>query len=89
MSVAAAVAGVALTGVTGCQTYFGGMTLPSPRYLDHYPQYFTPDPQFPLQRELNGQLDPEGAGNRVGGANPAALPAVGPVAAPAPANQGR
>jgi hypothetical protein len=83
-SLAAAVAGVVLTVSTGCQTHFGGMTLPSPRYLDHYPQYFIPDPQFPLQRELNSMLDPEAAANRAGAANPAALPAVGPVAAPAP-----
>jgi hypothetical protein len=85
MSATAALAGLALSGLTGCQTYFGGMTLPSGRYLDHYPQYFTPDPQFPLQRELNGMMDPEGAANRAGGGNPAALPAAGPVAAPAPA----
>ncbi|WP_162671342.1 hypothetical protein [Gemmata massiliana] len=30
----------------------GGLTLPSPRYLEHYPQYFAPDPAFPLPREL-------------------------------------
>ncbi|AMV28845.1 hypothetical protein VT84_30910 [Gemmata sp. SH-PL17] len=29
-----------------------GMTLPTPRYLEHYPQYFAPDPAFPLPREL-------------------------------------
>jgi hypothetical protein len=84
-SLATFVAGISVTVATGCQTHFGGMTLPSPRYLDHYPQYFTPDPEFPLQRELNSMLDPEAAGNRAGGANPAALPAVGPVVAPAPA----
>jgi hypothetical protein len=39
----------------------GGMTLPSGRYLDHYPQYFPPDPQHPLPRELAGQEDPVGA----------------------------
>jgi hypothetical protein len=30
----------------------GGMTLPSPRYLQHYPQYFPPEPPFQLPREL-------------------------------------
>ncbi len=30
----------------------GGMTLPSGRYLDHFPQYFAPDPVFPMPREL-------------------------------------
>jgi hypothetical protein len=73
----AALLGLALAGSTGCQTWTGGMTLPSPRYLDHYPQYVTPDPAFPLPRELASQEDPEGAARRAGG------PAVGPVA-PAP-----
>ena len=45
-------------GTTGCQTWFGGMTLPSGRYLQHYPQYFSPDPQHPLPRELASQEDP-------------------------------
>jgi hypothetical protein len=31
---------------------FGGMTLPSGRYLEHQPQYFPADPVFPLPREL-------------------------------------
>lgn len=43
------------------QTWYGGMTLPSPKYLEHYPQYFAPDPAFPLPRELAAQEDPEGA----------------------------
>ena len=59
-------------GLTGCQTWVGGMTLPSPRYLEHYPQYFAPDPTFPLPRELASQEDPAGAAGRAG------LPAVGP-----------
>ena len=60
-------AALALAGLTGCQTYFGGMTLPSGRYLEHYPQYFSPDPSFPLPRELASQEDPEGAARRGGG----------------------
>jgi len=48
--------GLALAGVTGCQTHVAGMTLPSGHYLEHRPQYFPPDPDFPLQRELNTQL---------------------------------
>jgi hypothetical protein len=67
---------------TGCQTWFGGMTLPSPRYLQHYPQYFAPDPAFPLPRELASQEDPEGAARRaggVGGVAPAAPGAPVPV----------
>lgn len=58
---------VALTSSTGCQTWYGGMTLPSGRYLDHFPQYFPPDPSFPLPRELASQEDPEGVARRAGG----------------------
>jgi hypothetical protein len=82
--------GLGITTVTGCQTYFGGMTLPSPHYLKHPPQYFPPDPQFPLQREYDQMLDPEGAVRRgaVGAAAAPALPAApGAVAGPLP-NQG-
>ena len=61
-SVAAAL-GVGVA-VTGCQTSVGGMTLPSPRYLEHYPQYFSPDPPFPLPRELASQEDPDGSACR-------------------------
>ncbi len=39
-------------GLTGCQTNLAGMTLPSPHYLKHRPQYFPPEPSFPLSREL-------------------------------------
>ena len=77
----AALGVVALTGLTGCQTWFGGMTLPSGRYLDHYPQYFPPDPQHPLPRELASQEDPEGAARRAGGVGAAG---VAPLAPPAP-----
>jgi hypothetical protein len=95
----AAGVGVTVFALTGCQTYpagFGGMTLPSPHYLKHYPQYFPPDPPFPLQRELDSMTNAEGlvpvpvgpAGR--GAAVPAPLPAPGalpmpgPVGAPAP-----
>jgi hypothetical protein len=79
---------VALFGLTGCQTWFGGMTLPSGRYLEHYPQYFPPDPAFPLPRELASQEDPEGAARRAGfgveGVAPVAPPAPVPAAGGAP-----
>ena len=76
--------GVALSGLTGCQTWYGGMTLPSPRYLQHYPQYFAPDPAFPLPRELASQEDPEGAARRAGfgGVGPAPAAPIPPVPAP-------
>src|SRR5438270_565730 len=45
-------AGLALTALSGCQTWTAGMTLPSPRYLQHPPQYFAPSPPYPLPREL-------------------------------------
>lgn len=82
-SVAAFLA-LALMSSTGCQTQFGGMTLPSPRYLEHYPQYAAPDPAFPLPRELASQEDPEGAARRAGGVG------VAPAApgAPVPAGGG-
>jgi hypothetical protein len=32
-----------------------GMTLPSPHYLEHPPQYVPPSPPFPLSRELAQQ----------------------------------
>jgi hypothetical protein len=77
--------GIALTG-TGCQTWYGGMTLPSGRYLQHYPQYFAPDPHHPLPRELASQEDPEGAARRAGefGFAPGPVAPVPPVPAPAP-----
>jgi hypothetical protein len=79
----AAGVGIALTALGGgCQTYYGGMTVPSPHYLKHPPQYFPPDPAFPLQRERDSMLDPEGM-LRMGVAPP--LPGVpGAIGAPAP-----
>jgi hypothetical protein len=74
----AALLGLTLACSSGCQTQMGGMTLPSGRYLDHYPQYFAPDPQHPLPRELASQEDPAGEARRGG-------PALGaPVAPGAP-----
>ena len=73
---------------TGCQTNFGGMTLPSGRYLMHQPQYFPDDPSFPLPREQATMTDP-GAGAVMlpgGGANlvPPALPVPVVPVAPVP-----
>ena len=66
-------AGIGLAAGSGCQTYFAGQTLPSPRYLDHYPQYFQQDPAFPLQKELNSMLDDGGAVRGPAAAAPAAV----------------
>jgi hypothetical protein len=46
-----------LAAAAGCQTWTAGMTLPTPRYLDHPPQYFAPSPPFPLTRELARQTE--------------------------------
>src|SRR5262249_33040310 len=71
--------------LTGCQTWMGGMTLPSPHYLEgHPPQYFPEEPAFPLTRELAYQEEAAGLLNprdRAGVRNPA--PVRG-GAAPAP-----
>ena len=65
-----AVATVALASISGCQTYFpeAGLTLPSPHYLRHPPQYIPPSPQFPLSREL-ANLE-EAAAQQAAGARP-------------------
>jgi hypothetical protein len=46
--------GLLLAAVGGCQTYMPetSMTLPSPFYLQHPPQFIAPSPLFPLPREL-------------------------------------
>ena len=77
---------LSLVVLSGCQTYTGGMTLPSPHYLKHYPQYFAPDPTFPLQRERDSMLDPTGEIRRgaAQGALPGALPVPGGLQAPGP-----
>jgi hypothetical protein len=45
----------ALVGLAGCQTYWGGGTYPTPRYLEHPPVYIPESPPFPLPRELATQ----------------------------------
>ncbi|MGL6072886.1 MAG: hypothetical protein ACRC8S_01865 [Fimbriiglobus sp.] len=84
---AATAVGAMLTTTTGCQNTpasFGGLTLPSPNYLNHSPQYFPPTPNFPLQKELDSMQDPEGTMRR-GGAAPAPITPVPSVATPTPA----
>ncbi len=73
-------AAVAAISASGCQTWYGGMTLPSPHYLKHPPQYFLPDPTFPLQRELDSMSDPEGSARRSTAGAPVGGPAVTPLA---------
>jgi hypothetical protein len=52
--------GLTLPLLAGCQTRMAGMTLPSGRYLEHYPQYFPEEPDFPLQKELLYQEETAG-----------------------------
>ena len=46
--------GLGLALLSGCQTWVPeiAMTLPSPNYLKHPPQYIPPSPDYPLSREL-------------------------------------
>lgn len=57
---AAAGLAIVLGAQTGCQTQIAGMTLPSPHYLQHPPQYFPKDPDFPLTKELATQQEQAG-----------------------------
>ncbi|MBI3824251.1 MAG: hypothetical protein HY289_16405 [Planctomycetes bacterium] len=45
-------AGLAI--ISGCQTWVpeAGITVPSPYYLKHPPQYFPPSEPYPLPKEL-------------------------------------
>ena len=77
--------GLSVSMLTGCQTWMGGMTLPSPHYLEHPPQYFPEEPNFPLERELNYQEETAGLLNprdRAGVQNPAPVPGVPVPAVP-------
>jgi hypothetical protein len=77
--------GLALGALTGCQTWVGGMTLPSGHYLEHQPQFFAPSPPFPLTRELATQEGVAAAGPIGPAGAPVPAPAaVAPPAAPLP-----
>lgn len=71
--------GLALASFTGCQTWVPttGQTLPSPRYLQHPPQYLAPSPPFPLSRELAAQE--RAAAALPDGVAPGAVPLPAPV----------
>lgn len=84
----ASLLGTAFLGLCGCQTYYGGMTLPTGRYLQQYPQYFAPDPVHPLPRELADMEDPEGAARRAGLGGGGIAP-LGPPAGPVPVGGGQ
>lgn len=77
---------------TGCQSDFGGQTLPSPWYLQDDVQYFPAGPEFKLSREA-AAMESQQRGAVLRGAppmmpSPTAIPVVpGPMpgAVPAPA----
>jgi hypothetical protein len=81
---------LAATTLSGCQTWVpgAGVTLPSPRYLQHPPQYFPPSPPFPLSRELAYQesvsAQAQGAQGGLVPPPPGPAPVVPPAAVPAP-----
>ena len=47
-------AGLGLALLSGCQTWVpeAGLTLPTPHYLQHFPQYLPPSDPYPLPKEL-------------------------------------
>jgi hypothetical protein len=65
----------------GCQTYLGGMTLPSPDYLKDRPDYIQRAPQFGLPRELNSM---QAASRNSGVTTTAPIPGGPSVNVPAP-----
>lgn len=76
-----AILGLSASALTGCQTWMGGMTLPSGHYLEgHPPQYFPEEPEFPLvreqayQEEVAGLLNPR---EKDRAKNPPPVPGVG------------
>ena len=80
--------GLGLATLSGCQTQIPstGQTLPSPRYLEHPPQYFPPSPPFPLPRELAAQerAAAAAAAGAAGLAPEVLPPRVPPAPAPPP-----
>jgi len=74
--------GVMVAGSTGCQTQIAGMTLPTGYYLQHRPQYFPEEPDFPLEREL-GTMQAQTAAAIAAAAPRIEAPVPPPVVPPA------
>jgi len=71
--------GLALAGLAGCQTQYGGMTVPTGHYLEHPPSYVpTESPPFPYARELATMQAQSAAAEAAAGAG-AGLPARVPA----------
>jgi hypothetical protein len=72
--------GLAVAGLTGCQTQYGGMTVPSPHYLEHPPSYAPMEsPPFPYARELATIQAQAAEAEARAGIGPGGLPARVPV----------
>jgi hypothetical protein len=81
--------GFLLAGGLGCQTWVGGMTLPSPDYLKDKPDYIAPAPQYKHARELAAMQRALAETNPSGDMYPSrapVAPAPAPAAPPAPMN---
>lgn len=91
LMMAAAGLGCAISSLTGCQTQLAGMTLPSGYYLQHRPQYFPTEPDFPLTREL-ATMQAQGAAAESavigGGRLPPPVTSTAPVGGANPAGPG-
>ena len=59
-----------LSASSGCQTWEGGMTLPSPHYLKDNPDYIPRAPVYPHSRELSQIQAAEAARIQGNQANP-------------------
>jgi len=70
--------GLMLAAQVGCQTWIptAGVTLPSPAYLDHPPQYIPASPPFTLPRE-EATMEAIAARPAGGGALPPPIPGPG------------
>ena len=70
---------LALAGLAGCQTQYGGMTVPTGHYLEHPPSYAPYEsPPYPFARELSTQQAQNAAAEAAAGPG-AGLPARVPA----------
>ena len=70
--------GLALAALAGCQTQYGGMTVPSGHYLDHPPSYAPESPFYPFAREAASMQSQQAQAEAGGAAGlPARVPAGG------------
>ncbi len=70
--------GLVLAALAGCNTWLpeAGITVPSPHYLEHPPQYIPRSPAYPFTRE-EATMEATNAGGGPGGAAPLPQPVPG------------